>query len=125
MDNGTKVHYFLQGIKSTELEAVVNVVCAQPKKYGMDFDTTMSYLGQVVTKKVLIMQSVHIAKTRSQPVWPKVAAFTGKTKGKKHPKAVWNSMTKEKQMQACKLHEQQGIKLAVRQTSTDARIVAV
>ena len=29
MNNGTKVHHFLQSIKSPELEAVVNVVHAQ------------------------------------------------------------------------------------------------
>ena len=34
MDNGIKVNHFVQGNKSPELEAVVNVVCAQPEKYG-------------------------------------------------------------------------------------------
>ena len=51
MDNGTKVGHFLQGIKSTELEAGINAVWAQPEKYGTDFDATVSYLGQIVTKK--------------------------------------------------------------------------
>ena len=51
MDNGTKVCHFLQDIKSPELEAVVNVVCAQPEKYGTDFDAVLSYLCQMVTKK--------------------------------------------------------------------------
>ena len=32
MDDSTKVHHFLQGIKSPQLEAAVNVVCAQPEK---------------------------------------------------------------------------------------------
>ena len=45
MDNGTKVCCFLEGIKSTELEALINVVWAQQEKYGSDFDATMSYLG--------------------------------------------------------------------------------
>ena len=36
MGNSTKVCHFLQGMKSTELEAAVNVVWAQPEKYGMD-----------------------------------------------------------------------------------------
>ena len=67
MDNGTKVCHFLQGIKSPELEAVVNIVQAQPEKYGTDFDTTVSYLGQMVMKKSLTMQSVPIAETQSQP----------------------------------------------------------
>ena len=40
----------------------------------------------------------------------------------KCPKAVWNSMTREQQMQVRKLCEQQGIKPAVKQTSADARI---
>ena len=44
MDNGTKVHHFLQGIKCTELEAAVNVVQTQPEKYGTDFDATISGL---------------------------------------------------------------------------------
>ena len=56
------------------------------------------------------MESVHIAKTRSQLMRPKVAAFMGKIECKKYPKTVWNFMTKEQQMQVCKLHEQQGTK---------------
>ena len=69
--------------------------------------------------KGLFMQSVHIAKTRSQQVKPKVVAFTSKVKCKKYPKAVRNSITREQ------LHEQQGIKLAMKQTSSDARIAAL
>ena len=38
MENGIKVRHFLEGIKSNELEAVINVVWAQPEKYGTDFD---------------------------------------------------------------------------------------
>ena len=102
MDNGTKVHRFLQGIKSTELEAVINVVQAQPRKYETDFEATVFYLGQMVTKKSLLMQFVHIAKTRSQPMRAKVAAFTKKVESKKHPEAVWNSMTNEQQTQVRK-----------------------
>ena len=63
----------LQGIKSTELKAVVNVVLSQLEKYGKDVDTLVFYLGQVVMKKCCNMQSVHIAMTRSQPLkkwWP-------------------------------------------------------
>ena len=78
MDNGTKICHFLQGIKSPVLEAAVDVVCAQPEKYGTDFDMTTSYLGQMVTKKVLIVQSVRISKTGSQPVRSKVVAFMEK-----------------------------------------------
>ena len=102
MDNGTKVCHFLQGIKSTELEAVANVVWAQPEKHGIDFNATMSYLGQTVMKKSLILQSVHIAMTESQPVRPKVAPIMGKISCKKYPKDVWNSMTEEQQMQVHK-----------------------
>ena len=83
MDNGTKVCHFLQGIKFTELEAAVNVVWAQPEKYGTDFDATMSCLGQTAMKKGTSMQSVHFARTRSKPVKPKVVAFMGKVKCKK------------------------------------------
>ena len=125
MNNGTKVGHFLQGIKSIELKAAVNVVWAQPKKYETDFDATVSYLGQMVIKKSLIMQSVHIAKTGIQVVRPKVAAFTGKVECKKYPKAVWNSMTKKQQMQIRKLHEQQGTKPSMKQPSADARIAVL
>ena len=38
MDNDTKVHHFFQGIKSTDVEAAVNVVQAQQEKYGTDFE---------------------------------------------------------------------------------------
>ena len=50
IDNGTNspIH---QGIKSTALEAVINVVWAQPEKYGHDFDPTVSYLCQMIMKK--------------------------------------------------------------------------
>ena len=51
MDDGTQVHHFLQGLMSTELEAVVNFVWAQPEKYDKDFDATVSYLGQMVMRK--------------------------------------------------------------------------
>ena len=88
MVNGTKVCHFLQGIKIPELEAVVNVVCAQPEKYGMDFDAVVSYLGQKVTKTGLIMQSVRITNTGSHPGRPKVAYFVGKLKCIKYCKAV-------------------------------------
>ena len=84
MDNGTKVHHFLQGIKSPELEAAANVVCTKPEKYGTDFDAVESYLGM---KKHLDIQSVLTATTRSQPMRPKVVAFTGKVECKKYPKA--------------------------------------
>ena len=65
MGNGSKVCHFLHGIKSPELEAVVNVVHAQPEKYGTDFDVVAFYLGQMVMKKGLITQSVLIAIARS------------------------------------------------------------
>ena len=55
IDNSTKVCHFLQGIKSPELEAVVNVVHAQSEKFGKDFDATVSYLGQLVMKRSLVM----------------------------------------------------------------------
>ena len=54
MDSCTKVHHYLQGIKSLELETAVNVVQAQPEKYGMDFDVTMSYMGHMVMRKGLL-----------------------------------------------------------------------
>ena len=98
MGNGTKVCHFLHSIKSSKLDAAVNVVWAHPDKYGTDFDATLSYLGQMVTKKGLTMQSVHIAKSRSQPVRPKVGAFMGKIECKKYLKTVWNSTMKEQQM---------------------------
>ena len=69
----------------------------------------------MVTKKGSSMQSVHIAKNRSQPVKHKVVAFMGKIECKKYPKAVWNSM----------MNEQQGIKPAMKQTSAEVRIITI
>ena len=60
----------------------MNVVQAHPEKYGKDFNAIMSHLGQMLAKKDYNMQSNHIAKTRSQPVNTKVAAFTGKIRCK-------------------------------------------
>ena len=54
-----------------------------------------------------------------------MAAFMGKVECKKYPKAVCNFMTREQQMQVCNVHEQQGIKPNMKQTSTDARIAAL
>ena len=105
-----KVHHFIQRIKSTELEAAVNVVPTQP------------YLGQTVTKKGSTMQSIHIARMASHLVKPKVAVFMKKIKCKKYLKAVWNPMMKDQQMQVRKLHEQQGSKPNTQQTIAEARI---
>ena len=66
--DGTNIHHFLQGIRGTELEAVVNVVCAQLEKNRKDFDVTVSYLGQVVTKKGDEVQPICITETESQLV---------------------------------------------------------
>ena len=38
---GTKVCHFLQGMKSIELEAMVNVIQAKWQKFNTDFDATM------------------------------------------------------------------------------------
>ena len=48
MENYTNFHHFLKGIKSTELEVAVNVVQAQPEKYGKDFNVIVLYCGQMV-----------------------------------------------------------------------------
>ena len=56
----------------------------------------------MVTKNGMIMQSVSIATTESQPVRPKVA-FMGIVEKEKYPKAVWNSVMREQQMQIRKL----------------------
>ena len=103
VNKGTKVHCFLKGIKITELKAVINVVQTQPEKYGKDFDTTMSYLGQMVMKKSKAMQSIQIVMIRSQPLMTMVMTFMGKIDCKKYPKAVWNSMSREQQIQVRKL----------------------
>ena len=78
MNKGKRVCHFLQGIRCSELEAAVNVVLVQPEKYGTDFCKSVSYVGQMVMKKGSTMQSINIAKTRSQLVMPKVAVFRGK-----------------------------------------------
>ena len=71
------------------------------------------------------MQSIHIAKTKSQPAKPRVAVFMGKTERKKYKRAVWNSMSREQQMPIRKLCEQQGINPATKQTSAETRIAAL
>ena len=58
MDDGTEISHFLQGIKSTELEAAIIVVWAQPEKYGKSSDATWSNFGQMVMKKGYPMQSI-------------------------------------------------------------------
>ena len=65
IDDGIKVHCFLQGFKGTELVTAVNVVQTQQKYYDKDFNMTVSYLDQMVTKKGYNMQSIHIVKTGS------------------------------------------------------------
>ena len=52
--------HFLQGNKSTELEALINVVWVQ----GKDFETTVSHLDKMIMKKGYNIESVFIAKTR-------------------------------------------------------------
>ena len=103
VNDGTKVWHFLQGNKVTQLKAAVNLVEAQPEKYGNGFDATVSYLGQIFMKKGYNMQSVHVAKTKSQLAKPQEIPFTWKIKCKKYCKAVWNSMSSEQQMEVRKL----------------------
>ena len=65
-NNETNVHSFLQESKSTELEAAVNVVWVQPKKYTKYVDTMVPYPCQMVIMKGYNMQFVNIEKNRSQ-----------------------------------------------------------
>ena len=83
INNDTKDQNFLHDIKSTELEAAVNVAGAQQEKYGTDFDVSVSYLGQMVTKKGPSMQSVNFVKPESQLMRLKVVVFMGKVECKK------------------------------------------
>ena len=59
----------------------------------------MFYFGQMVVKNIYTVQSIHIVKTRSQPMKPRVAAFMVKIECKKYPKVVCNFMLREQQMQ--------------------------
>ena len=68
---------------------------------------------------------IHFVNTGSQPVKPKVVAFTGKDECQKYSQAVWNFIIKEQQMQERKLYGQNGIKPAMKQTSPEARISAL
>ena len=77
----------------------------------------------MIIKKGYPMQSIHIVKTKCQPAQPKVAAFTGKVVCNKYSRAVWNSMSREQQMQVRQLHEQQGIKLIKKYTSAKGRLL--
>ena len=56
---------------------------------------------------------------------PKVVAFMGKAECKKYPKEVWNSMTKEQQMQARKLQQEQGSKPTTRLMNTEASVATL
>ena len=76
------------------METAVNVAQVQVEKYGTGFDTTVSYLGQMVTKKGTSIKSGCFVKNMSQPVKLKVMAFMGKVGCKKYHKAVLNSITK-------------------------------
>ena len=67
---------------------MVDIVQAQFKKYGKDFDAMMSYLGIRVLKKDYNVQPLYISKTRSQPTRPKVAPFMGKVECEKCLKAA-------------------------------------
>ena len=104
---------------------MVNVVQAQPEKYDMNFDMTLSNLGQMVTKKGYAMQFTCTAETGSQPVKPKVGSYTWKIECKKYPKADWNSMSRKKKIRVRKLCEQQCIKPATKKTSVVARVAAL
>ena len=66
IEDGTKVYHFLQRIKNFELEVAINVIWAQIEKHGKNFDTMMSYLGQMVTKKDHNLQFIQIAKTENK-----------------------------------------------------------
>ena len=54
-----------------------------------DFKTTMTDLGQIITKTDLTMQSIHIAKTRGNPV------RLVKIECKMYPNAVWKRASDE------------------------------
>ena len=73
-----KYFQWFLSIRSTEFEAAVTVVKAQPEKYGKDFHVTISYCGQMNMKKCYNIQSVHVAKARIQLAKPKVALFIRK-----------------------------------------------
>ena len=79
--------------------AMVNFVKTHPEKYDKDFTTIVSYLGQMITKKGINMQSVCIPKSGSQLVKPKVATFTEKNKYMKYLREIWNFMSREQQWQ--------------------------
>ena len=55
-----------------------SILFGHNQKWMANSFTTLSYLGQMVTKKGYNMQYINIAKTRSQPLVPKVAAFMGR-----------------------------------------------
>ena len=59
------------------------------------------------------------------PAKSKVAPFTGKLECKKYPKAVWNSMSREPQMQVRKLRVHQGIKPTSKQSGSEIRNAAL
>ena len=84
------------------------------EKNDKDFDANVLYSGQIITEKGYLMQSIHIAKTGSQPTRLRVAAFTGKIECKNNFKVVRNSMSRDQQMWVKKLSEQQASSLPFR-----------
>ena len=79
INGGTKIHHFLQGIKSTELHTAHKVVWTKTEKYGKDFYAMVSDHGQIIMKKGYNLQTVHIA---SQPAKPKLTPLMAKIKCK-------------------------------------------
>ena len=77
--NVTKVSHFLQGIKYTKLETVINLIWSQPKNHGKDFSDTVSYLDQMATEKGNTVQCDHISEAK-----PKVVPFMGKIECKSY-----------------------------------------
>ena len=87
IDKGIIVCHF-QGIRSTKMKAVVDIVLTKTKKCGKDFDTTMSSLCLIVAKKNNNMHFVHITEARIPSAKLNVAPFMKKKECTKYHKVV-------------------------------------
>ena len=103
------------------MKAAVYVIQAQPEKYGADFDTTMSYLDQMVMKNGIFDSICLYCKNWNSAGKVSSGCHYREVEYKIYPKAVWNFMTKKQQMQITKLKQEQDINPATRLTSTEAR----
>ena len=105
MDDGTKVHHFLQGIKSTEFNTAAHL--SGPNQKSLVQILTQCVLSGPNNHKERPLNAIHPhCENQKSAGETKSDGLHGEVEWKKYHKAVCNSMTKEQQMQVRKLCEQ-------------------